>query len=88
MNKDGRRNSIDAALILQFDAGLITSLAHPGNADINQDGRINSIDAALILQFDAGLIDNLPPPRAGRRTASTAGTSLLASPIGSSALRG
>jgi len=59
VNGDGRVNSIDAALILQFTAGLVLSL--PASADANGDGRTNSIDAALVLQFGAGLISRLPP---------------------------
>jgi alpha-tubulin suppressor-like RCC1 family protein len=58
---NGAVNSIDAALILQYDAGLIVSLPCPENADANEDGAINSIDAALILQYGAGLIDGLQP---------------------------
>lgn len=61
---DSRVNSIDAALVLQFDAGLITALSCRQNADVSGDGRVNAVDAALILQYDAGLIDRLgPPPR-------------------------
>lgn len=52
----GTLNSIDAALVLQFDAGLLQSLACPQNGDLNNDGRTNSVDAALILQHVAGLI--------------------------------
>ena len=52
-------DSIDAALILQFDARLLGALGCELNADVNDDGSINSIDAALVLQFSAGLLDNL-----------------------------
>ena len=62
VNCDGRVGSIDAALILQFDAGLIDSLDCLKSGDVNEDGAINTIDATLILQFDAGLISDLPPP--------------------------
>ena len=58
---DGVVNSIDALLLLQFDAGLLGSLPCGQNADANEDGVVNAIDATLILQFDAGLIDTLPP---------------------------
>ena len=58
---DGIVNSIDALLLLQFDAALLGSLPCGQNADANQDGEVNAIDATLILQFDAGLIDSLPP---------------------------
>jgi hypothetical protein len=57
----GSVNAIDAALILQFVAGLLGSLPCPDAADTNGDGNINSIDAALILQFSAGLIGSLSP---------------------------
>ena len=58
---DGSANSIDAALVLQFDTGLITSLACQIAADANGDKTVDSIDAALILQFEAGLIHALGP---------------------------
>ena len=61
VNDDGRVNSIDAALILQYDAGLVRTLLNAPSADTNLDGRINSIDAALVLQEDAGLLDHLGP---------------------------
>jgi hypothetical protein len=54
-------NAIDAALILQFAAGLIGSLPCGQNADVNGDGNVDAIDAALILQYAAGLIPSLPP---------------------------
>ena len=78
VNKDGRINSIDAALVLQFSAGLVASLAHPDNADANQNGAVNSVDAALILQFSAGLLDALPPAGAGRSTGWALNTRLRA----------
>ena len=56
VNCDDRVNAIDAALILQRDAGLVSSLPCDENADVSGDGRINSIDASLILQREAGLL--------------------------------
>lgn len=58
-NCDGSVTSVDAALILQLDAGLVSSLPCIEFADVNEDGSVNAIDATLVLQFDAGLIDSL-----------------------------
>ena len=60
VNCDSNVTSIDAALVLQYDARLVTSLRCQQNADVNGDGRTNSLDAVLILQYDAGLLDELP----------------------------
>jgi hypothetical protein len=60
-NCDGHANSVDAALVLQYGAGLLHALACQSAGDVNHDGRINALDAALILQYAAGLIDRLPP---------------------------
>ena len=59
-NCDGTVNAVDAALILQFSADLIDSLACQDAADVNGDGEVTSVDAALILQFVAGLVGSLP----------------------------
>ena len=56
VNCDGEVTSVDATLVLQYDAGL-TALACPQNGDMNRDGEIDSIDAAIILTIVAG---NLP----------------------------
>ena len=60
VNCDSNVTSIDAALVLQREAGLLMSLRCQQNADVNGDGRTNSLDAVLILQYDAGLLDQLP----------------------------
>lgn len=59
-NCNGSVDSIDAALVLQYGAGLVASLPCQVFADVNEDSTVNSIDAALILQFNAGLIPSLP----------------------------
>jgi hypothetical protein len=61
VNCTGGVNTIDAALVLQLDAGLIGSVICLQNGDVNGDGSVNSLDALLILQFDAGLIGSLLP---------------------------
>lgn len=60
-NCNDTADAIDAALMLQLNAGLLDSLACADNADVNGDGHVDSIDAALVLQFTAGLLDQLPP---------------------------
>lgn len=63
VDENGEINSIDALLILQFEAGTIIPPPRPEEyykkADANQSGWVDSLDALLILQFHAGLIDNL-----------------------------
>jgi hypothetical protein len=59
---NGMVTSVDAALVLQFGAGLVQSLPCQMPGDVNADGAINAVDAALILQYVAGLIPGLPPP--------------------------
>jgi hypothetical protein len=58
-NKSGAVDSIDAAIVLQYAAGLVGTI-NP-NADANQNGDTNAIDATLILQYVAGLLEQLPP---------------------------
>lgn len=60
VNCNGSVNSIDAALVLQYGAGLTNSLACLAAADVNENGNVDAIDAAIILQFDAGFIGTLP----------------------------
>jgi hypothetical protein len=50
VNCNGVVNAIDAAVILQYGAGLIATLPCPEAADLNGDGRVNAIDAAILLQ--------------------------------------
>jgi hypothetical protein len=52
---NGIVNPIDAALVLQFGAGITDAVGCPDDADVDHDGVVNSIDAALILQKSAGL---------------------------------
>ncbi len=59
VNSDGRIDAIDAALVLQFSAGLLPALPSQDQADVNGNGMVDAIDAALILQFTAGLLTTL-----------------------------
>jgi hypothetical protein len=56
VNCNGVLNAIDATLLLQLSAALISTLRCDFLADANGDGRVDAVDATLILQFDAGLI--------------------------------
>jgi hypothetical protein len=67
VNDDGDVNSVDAALILQLNAELISSLRNEPSGDVNDDGDVNSVDAALILQFEAGMITELSCAGGGGR---------------------
>lgn len=53
VNGDGRTNSSDALLILQYSVGKITEI-NSKYADANHDGRINSSDALIALQISVG----------------------------------
>jgi hypothetical protein len=53
-------DSIDALLVLQLVAALVSELPCGEVADVNGDGLITALDALLILQLQADLIDALP----------------------------
>ncbi|MCH8009697.1 MAG: hypothetical protein IIC91_12630 [Chloroflexi bacterium] len=57
-NCDGRIDSVDALLVLQLHAGLISEVC--GDVDVNGDGDVNSLDAMLILQNS--IVEPLPGP--------------------------
>ena len=59
---DDEVTSYDAALTLQYSAGLISDWtdAQIFAADVNGDANVSSFDAALILQYSAGIIDEFP----------------------------
>ncbi|MBC8313817.1 MAG: hypothetical protein H8E33_06250 [Candidatus Cloacimonetes bacterium] len=62
VNNDDNVTSYDAALTLQYSAGLISDWTENQitAGDVNGDENISSYDAALILQYSAGLIDEFP----------------------------
>jgi hypothetical protein len=53
--------SIDALLIQQYAAGLLSDLPCRYLGDVNVDGSIDSVDSLLLLQFIAHLIEHFPP---------------------------
>ena len=63
VNGDGKINTRDAKLIMQYELGLIdeTKLDLVA-ADVNGDDRINTRDAKLIMQLELGLIEEFPIP--------------------------
>lgn len=56
INKDGKWNSVDALLALQFAAGGECTTTEWASADVNRDEKVNSADALMILQYGAGII--------------------------------
>ncbi len=66
-NSDLNITSIDATLVLQFYANIITESCEGYNnavADVDGNGVVNSLDATLILQKYAGIIDLFPAEQA------------------------
>jgi hypothetical protein len=59
-NGDGRIDARDAAVILQYNAGLLVFIRYPEEWDVSGDGAVDSRDATLVLQYSAGLIDRFP----------------------------
>ncbi len=57
VNCDGKINSTDAVLILQYETKILGEVEFDGKAaDVNRDGKVNSTDAVLILQYEAKII--------------------------------
>ena len=61
VNCDGATGAVDAGLIFQVTAGLLSELPFPEHGDVSRDDRTDAVDAALILQLTAGLLGSLPP---------------------------
>ena len=58
---DGKVNNVDAMLILQYDALLLTKEDLDLTVgDVDGDGDVDNVDAMLILQYDAELISAFP----------------------------
>jgi hypothetical protein len=56
IDKDGEVTSADAQLVLQYEAGVRSTIANLEDADLNGDDEVNSIDALFMLWIDAGMI--------------------------------
>ena len=57
VNNDGKINSTDALLVLQYAVNTVSlDRAQQMAADVNRDGKINSTDALLILQYAVNII--------------------------------
>lgn len=57
VNNDGKINSTDALLVLQYAVNTVSlDSAQQMVADVNRDGKINSTDALLILQYAVNII--------------------------------
>ena len=53
---NGRVDTVDASLILQRAAGLVTALDCETEADADSSGTVDATDALLVLQYAAGLV--------------------------------
>jgi hypothetical protein len=61
VNGDGKVDSTDARLTLQYFVGSVgANDLLTASADVNGDGKIDSTDARLILQFFVGSITAFP----------------------------
>ncbi len=61
VNGDGKVDTTDAKLIMQYDLKLVgDSALDLSVADVNGDGKIDTTDAKLIMQYDLGLITEFP----------------------------
>ena len=64
-----RVDSVDAGIVLQITAGLITIHRYTqfaycwdhADMDVNRDAVVDALDAVLILQYHARLLDRLAP---------------------------
>ena len=57
VNSDGKLNSSDALLILQYSVGSNPKNFNKNVADMNNDSKINSSDALVVLKISVGLIN-------------------------------
>lgn len=78
-NKDGKINSADALLILQYVVGQKSSI-DKDLADVNSDGKINSNDALQVLQIVVGVIKTTNTTTTTKKTTTTTTTTTTKKP--------
>lgn len=61
INGDNKVSAVDARIILQYVAGLITP-EKTDSYDVNGDSKITAVDARIVLQIVAGLIEQPETP--------------------------
>lgn len=61
INGDNKVSAVDARIILQYVAGLITP-ENTDSYDVNGDDKITAVDARIVLQIVAGLIEQPETP--------------------------
>ncbi len=61
VNGDGKVDTTDAKIIMQYDLGMLGEEALMlAAADVNGDGKVDTTDAKIIMQKDLGLITDFP----------------------------
>ena len=61
VNGDGKVNTTDAKLIMQFELGLIDeTMLDAAAADVNGDDKVNALDANYIRRYAAKIISVFP----------------------------
>ena len=61
INGDNKVSAVDARIILQYVAGLITP-ENTDSYDVNGDSKITAVDARIVLQIVAGLVEQPETP--------------------------
>ncbi len=78
VNNDGKVNSSDALMVLQYSVGSLKKIDTDA-ADVNDDGKINSTDALMVLKISVGLLDTSKYKATVKLTATANGKSYTSS---------
>lgn len=69
VNRDGKISAVDARMVLQVVAGLLTETSERKYyGDVNGDGKLSAVDARMILQIVAGIIPAPETPSEPEKT--------------------